>query len=130
MHRLGATPTIAVGAPRVRCYGRMTIRHPLVEGSANVARNVIDDPNEDIVAKAKKDRAEKRGPFGRIALFLRQVVNELSKVVTPTRRELINYTLLVLVFVVIMMALVSGLDLLFGALVSYVFGDGTAVTGG
>ncbi len=108
----------------------MTIRHPLVEGSANVARNVIDDPNEDIVAKAKKDRAEKRGPFGRIALFLRQVVNELSKVVTPTRRELINYTLLVLVFVVIMMALVSGLDLLFGALVSYVFGDGTAVTGG
>ena len=107
----------------------MTIRHPLVEGSANVARNVIDDSNEDIVAKAKNDRAEKRGPLGRIALFLRQVLNELSKVVTPTRRELINYTLLVLVFVIIMMAIVSNLDLLFGWMVSYVFGDGTAVTG-
>lgn len=92
--------------------------------------NVIDEPGEDIVANAKKDRAEKRGPFGRMALFIRQVFNELSKVVTPTRRELITYTLVVLVFVIIMMAIVSGLDIVFGWLVSFVFGDGTAVLGG
>ena len=91
--------------------------------------NVIDGPDEDIVANAKKDRVEKRGPFGRIGLFLRQVVNELSKVVTPTRRELITYTLVVLVFVIIMMAIVSGLDIVFGWVVSYVFGNGPAVLG-
>lgn len=91
--------------------------------------NVIDEPGEDIVANAKKDRAEKRGPFGRFALFIRQVMNELSKVVTPTRRELITYTLVVLVFVIIMMAIVSGLDIVFLWLVRFIFGDGSAVIG-
>ncbi len=86
-----------------------------------MARTVVDEPNEDIVANAKKDSAAKRGPFGRLALFIRQVFNELSKVVTPTRRELITYTLVVLVFVIIMMAIVSGLDIVFGYIVRFVF---------
>ena len=79
-----------------------------------MARKVIDEPSEEVVANAKKDRAEKRGPFARIALFIRQVIAELRKVVTPTRRELFSYTGVVLVFVVIMMALVSLLDWVFG----------------
>ena len=88
-----------------------------------MASNVIDEPSEDVVATAKKDRAEKSGPFGRMALFLRQVMAELRKVVTPTRRELISYTSVVLVFVVIVMAIVSGLDFGFSALVNFLFGD-------
>ena len=87
-----------------------------------VAKNVIDEPGEDIVANAKTDRARSRGPIGRVMLFLRQVIVELKKVITPTGRELFNYTAVVLVFVIIMMAIVSGLDLLFGYLVGVVFG--------
>jgi len=94
-----------------------------------VARKVIDEPSEDIVANAKKDRAERRSPFSRVALFIRQVMAELRKVVTPTRRELISYTGVVLVFVVIMMLLVSGLDFGFSALVNFLFGTPVAVTG-
>ena len=90
-----------------------------------MARKVIDEPSEDVVANAKKDRAQRRGPFGRVALFIRQVIGELRKVVTPTRRELLSYTGVVLVFVVIMMALVYGLDLGFSALVNFLFGDPT-----
>ncbi|MCW4385249.1 preprotein translocase subunit SecE [Salinibacterium sp. SYSU T00001] len=89
-----------------------------------MAKNVTDEPSEDVVANAKAERATRRSPFGRVALFLRQVIGELKKVVTPTRKELISYTAVVLVFVIIMMALVSGLDLLFGTVVAYVFGDG------
>ncbi|MDI2098852.1 preprotein translocase subunit SecE [Ruicaihuangia caeni] len=89
-----------------------------------MAKNVVDEPSEEVVANAKKDRAERRGPFARIALFLRQVVNELKKVVTPTRKELLSFTGVVLVFVVIMMGLVAVLDLGFGTLVAYVFGNG------
>ncbi len=92
-----------------------------------MARKVVDEPSEDVVANARKERAARRNPFARIALFLRQVFGELRKVVRPTRRELLTYTATVLVFVVIMMALVSGLDLAFGWAVSWVFGDGTAV---
>ena len=88
----------------------------------SVARKVIDEPSEDIVANARKDRAERRGPFARIALFISQVFIELRKVVTPTRRELFGYTGVVLVFVSIMMALVWGLDELFSFLVNWLFG--------
>jgi preprotein translocase subunit SecE len=91
-----------------------------------VARKVIDEPSEDLVATAKRERAERRNPFARIALFVRQVITELRKVIAPTRRELISFTIVVLVFVVVMMALVYGLDFGFGWLVSWVFGDGSA----
>ena len=90
-----------------------------------MARKVIDEPSEDVVANAKKDRAQRRGPFARLSLFLRQVVGELRKVVTPTRKELLSYTGVVLIFVVIMMLLVSGLDFGFSALVNFLFGDPT-----
>ncbi|TXK18523.1 preprotein translocase subunit SecE [Homoserinibacter sp. GY 40078] len=90
-----------------------------------MARKVIDEPSEEIVADAKRERAERRNPFSRIALFIRQVIAELRKVVTPTRRELFSFTGVVLVFVLIMMGLVYGLDFLFGLLVSWAFGDGS-----
>ncbi|WP_067487339.1 preprotein translocase subunit SecE [Actinomadura hibisca] len=44
------------------------------------------------------------------ALFVRQVIAELRKVIWPTRSELVTYTTVSLVFVLIMIALVSGLD--------------------
>jgi len=94
-----------------------------------VARNVVDEPSEDLVANAKRDRAERRGPFARIALFIRQVFTELSKVVRPTRRELVNFTIVVIVFVALMMGLVYLLDLVFGWAVAWVFGDGAAFFG-
>ncbi|WP_213815615.1 preprotein translocase subunit SecE [Glaciihabitans sp. dw_435] len=90
-----------------------------------MARKVIDEPSEDVVAQARQERSERRSPFVRIAIFIRQVITELKKVVTPTRKELFGYTGVVLVFVVIMMVLVSGLDFGFSWLVSWVFGDGT-----
>ena len=94
----------------------------------HVARKDVDVPDEDVVAIAKADSSVSRGRFARIALFLRQVIGELKKVVTPTRKELVNFTLVVLAFVVIMMALVFGLDTLFGFVVQYVFGNGVNPT--
>jgi preprotein translocase subunit SecE len=87
-----------------------------------VARRLLETPGEDVVAVAKLERQARRGPFARIALFLRQVVAELRKVVTPTRRELVTYTAVVLGFVVVMMAIVYVLDLGFSALVVFLFG--------
>ena len=87
-----------------------------------MSRNELDEPSEDIVATAKQERAARRNPFARIALFIRQVFGELRKVVTPTRKELVNYTIVVLVFVLIMMGLVWVLDQAFSWLVIFVFG--------
>lgn len=83
----------------------------------------------DTSASNSKGRSAKKahkssGPgfFARIAIFLRQVIGEMKKVVTPTRKELINYTAVVLVFVVIVMAIVTVLDLGFGKAVLWIFG--------
>ena len=44
------------------------------------------------------------------ALFFRQVVAELHKVIWPTRRELVTYTTVAMVFIIIMIAIVTSLD--------------------
>lgn len=60
--------------------------------------------------------------FGAISLFVRQILDELRKVVRPTRSELVNYTIVVIVFVTFVMALVSVVDFGFTRLVLWVFG--------
>jgi preprotein translocase subunit SecE len=60
--------------------------------------------------------------FGRLALFLRQVVAELRKVIWPTRKELVTYTIVVIVFVTIMAGIVAGLDYIFTRGVFLIFG--------
>jgi preprotein translocase subunit SecE len=54
--------------------------------------------------------------------FYRQVVAELRKVVWPTQQQLVTYFTVVLVFVLVMIAFVSVLDLAFGKAVFAVFG--------
>ena len=73
---------------------------------------------------ASKPHGDERRPnlFARIALFVLQVIAELRKVVTPTRNELVNFTIVVTVFVLVCMAFVAGLDYVFGRLVLTVFG--------
>ncbi|QIK63052.1 preprotein translocase subunit SecE [Leucobacter coleopterorum] len=83
----------------------------------------VDESGGGLVERAKADSAAKRSWFGRIILFIQQVIAELKKVVTPTRKELINYTLVVLAFVVVMMALVWVLDQAFGWFTLFLFGS-------
>lgn len=56
-----------------------------------------------------------------LTLFLSQVMDEMRKVVRPTRQELTTYTTVVIVFVAIIMLLVFGLDSLISRLVFLVF---------
>lgn len=60
--------------------------------------------------------------FARLARFLRQIVAELKKVVRPTRKDLIGYASAVLVFVAVVMAFVTLVDLGVGSLTAWVFG--------
>ena len=83
---------------------------------------VQDEPRGEIVPSGGTPREKKPNVFARIALFIRQVFGELRKVVTPTRQELVKYTAVVLGFVVVMMALVYGLDLFFVWITTIVFG--------
>ncbi len=79
---------------------------------------------ENAIEEAPRAReAASRNPFARLVAFLKEVLVELRKVVTPTRKELIRYTLVVLVFVVFMMGLVFLLDTVFYGFAGWLFGD-------
>ncbi|GGO92186.1 protein translocase subunit SecE [Nocardioides phosphati] len=69
---------------------------------------------------AVQDQAPARPKTGPVT-FYRQVLAELRKVVWPTREQLVTYFFVVLVFVVVMCALVSVLDLGFGKLIFSIF---------
>jgi preprotein translocase subunit SecE len=68
-------------------------------------------------------KAERESLPARLALFYRQVIAELRKVIWPTRKELITYTAVVLVFVVVVAAYVGVLDVIFAKGVLIVFGS-------
>ena len=69
-----------------------------------------------------EESGDKLGIFARIALFYRQVVSELKRVVWPTREQLTTYTSVVLVFVTFIIAVVSLFDLGLTKLVFWIFG--------
>lgn len=78
-------------------------------------------PDEGHSEKPRRDR-RKRGFFGRAVLFNRQIVAELRKVVWPSKQDLRQYTTVVIIFVVIMIAFVSGMDWVFSKLTFGIFG--------
>ncbi len=79
-----------------------------------------------VAAAASGDRpatkVRRPGPISRTTTYVRQVVAELRKVIWPTRKELVTYTSVVLVFVVIMVSIVSLFDFAFTQGVLAVFG--------
>jgi preprotein translocase subunit SecE len=69
-------------------------------------------------AAPKPSGRRRRGPVG----FVRESVSELRKVLWPTRNELVTYSIVVIIFVVVMTAIVAGLDFGFAKLILSIFG--------
>ena len=76
--------------------------------------------------RARRNAPQRGNPvsrfFGSIALFMSQILDELRKVVRPTRHELVTYTSVVIVFVSVVMGLVWGFDQVFVKLIALAFG--------
>ena len=70
----------------------------------------------------RHNERERRNIFSRIALFWRQVISELKKVVTPSREETVRYIWIVVGFVLVMMLIVFVLDFVLGYAANWVFG--------
>ena len=84
-----------------------------------------------MATQTQGEAAEKRSGAGRAgkrdsrttpALFFRQVSGELRKVIWPTRSMLVTYTVVCVVFVVVMATIVTLLDLGFTKLMFELFG--------
>lgn len=53
--------------------------------------------------------------------YIKQVAEELRKVIWPTRSQMITYTIVVFLFLIFMTALVSGVDFGAGKLIEVIF---------
>ena len=83
--------------------------------------DIVDAGAPDRPEKGKKS-GDQPGLGARLALFYRQVIAELRKVVWPTRKELLTYTWVVIVFVTVLATIVAIFDFGFAKLVLKVFG--------
>jgi len=77
------------------------------------------------VTATRTEAAAPRSPGGRggkPTRFVRESVSELRKVLWPSRNELVTFSIVVIVLVVIMVSIVAGLDVGFARLVLWLFG--------
>lgn len=98
-----------------------------VSGAVDLETGTEAAPTKNGSGTTKKT-AKKRGdgpsrnPFVFVWNYLKQVVAELRKVIWPNRKQMVSYTMVVLVFLAFMVALIGGVDLGIGKLVMWVFG--------
>lgn len=97
-----------------------------MSSDSGIGSTAIEEPAAEPVLAAggkgaRKPPKDRRG-LGRIPRLYREVAAEMRKVIWPTRRELISYSTVVLVFVTAMVLLVAGLDYVFTKVVLAVFG--------
>jgi preprotein translocase subunit SecE len=85
---------------------------------SDTARALPDRPERRVIAPE-----EERQAFGaRIGEYFREVRNELVKVAWPPRSEVINYSTVVLVTLVVIVLVIFGLNWMFGHLVIWLYG--------
>ncbi|MFD9456657.1 preprotein translocase subunit SecE [Streptomyces sp. NPDC059985] len=91
---------------------------PLPPASSGKGIENGDDPR----SRGDNSNRDRKNPLQRLRTFIRQILAELRKVVWPDRRTVRVYSTVVLIFVVIMVLFVFGLDTLFSNIVRWVFG--------
>jgi preprotein translocase subunit SecE len=107
-------------------------RRSVVDGVDSAATESVTDGKATkngagTATKTAKKAAERpgkggRNPFAFVWNYLKQVVAELRKVIWPNRKQMVNYTAVVLVFLAFMVALIGLVDFGLAKLVMLVFG--------
>jgi preprotein translocase subunit SecE len=117
-----ARPSTDKGEARPKAATTRTSRRAKPSESELEAGKATASKADQGISTRKRDAADKSPSIlARFVRFLREVVGELRKVIWPTRKQQLTYTIVVLVFVAFVVAFVSGLDYGFTKLVFLVF---------
>jgi preprotein translocase subunit SecE len=103
-----------------RPSGKRSARRSRAGADAGSTKVATRPTRSQAAAAASKQKQE--NVFKRLRRFFREVIAELRKVIWPNRKQMITYTSVVLVFVIFMVAFISGLDIAFIKGVSWLFG--------
>jgi preprotein translocase subunit SecE len=108
----GAGELVTVGAaPRTKRAGEPA------SGSTVVGKGRDKKDRATPRQRQVADKERRTGPV----TFVKESVSELQKVVYPTGQQLMNYFIVVLIFVLFIIAIVSALDLAFGKAIIAIF---------
>lgn len=81
-------------------------------GKRQLAGSAPTPGGQASAASAAREKSEK--PGGGAARYLPEVVAETRKVIWPTGKEMVTYTMVVFAFLIVLSALVAGVDFLAG----------------
>lgn len=95
---------------------RMLQRQGAIDAEGAPARQQRRQP-----AQTTKPKEQRQSPIKWARQFLREVVAEMKKVVWPTRNEVVNYSIVVFIMLVVLTAMIGLLDYGFGQAVLKVF---------
>ncbi|WRS26618.1 preprotein translocase subunit SecE [Oscillospiraceae bacterium MB08-C2-2] len=72
-----------------------------------------------MAANVKKEEKSKSGPgfFGKISRFFRDILGEMKRVVWPSKKQVMNNTVIVIGFMIVASILIGGFDILLSQLV-------------
>jgi preprotein translocase subunit SecE len=128
------SPLLARHHPHDRTTSTTATTRPTGRGRPHTtracgAKDLVNTVTEtSTAATPERGRPEKKAKgrrdplLKRLNRFFRQVVAELRKVNWPTRRELVTYTIVVVVFVAVMMVIIALYDLAFTEAMLRIFG--------
>jgi len=82
----------------------------------------LEDAGKGKKKTKKAAKGPRRNPIAYLINYLREVIGELRKVIWPNRKQMVTYTMVVLVFLVFMVTLIGLVDLGVAEVVMTVFG--------
>ena len=108
-----------------RPTGKRSRRGAAVDDDASTGAQeapALEDTGKGKKTKKKAAKGPRRNPIAYVINYLREVIGELRKVIWPNRKQMVTYTMVVLVFLTFMVALIGLVDLGVAKLVMMVFG--------
>lgn len=89
--------------------------------STNAKSDNVKSDNVKSNNAPDKISTKKYGIFSGLVNFINSVIGELKQVTTPTKDQLGEYIIVVLVFVLVIMLFITGIDMAIGQLIMWLF---------
>jgi preprotein translocase subunit SecE len=115
----------AVSTQPARPTGKRSRRGGADDGDATSGAQeapALEDAGKGKKKTKKAAKGPRRNPIAYVINYLREVIGELRKVIWPNRKQMVTYTIVVLVFLAFMVTLIGLVDLGVAKAVMTVFG--------
>jgi preprotein translocase subunit SecE len=115
----------AVSTQPARPTGKRSRRGGADDGDTSTGAReapALEDAGKGKKKTKKAAKGPRRNPIAFVINYLREVIGELRKVIWPNRKQMVTYTMVVLVFLAFMVTLIGLVDLGVAKVVMMVFG--------